>query len=77
MDEPARDVIGCLLFILLIIAIGVVAFGLYFWPTLIARQRNHPNTAAILALNLLLGWTFVGWVIALVWSLTAINRRPD
>jgi len=73
MDVPASDLTICLL----IIVTGVLAFGLYFWPTLIARQRNHPNTAAILALNLLLGWTFVGWVIALVWSLTAINRRPD
>jgi hypothetical protein len=27
------------------------------------------NASAIIALNLLLGWTFLGWVIALVWAL--------
>lgn len=73
MNEPVSD----LTITIILVMLGVLAFGLYFWPTLIARQRNHPNTAAILALNLLLGWTFVGWVLALVWSLTAINRRPD
>ncbi|MFW6412506.1 MAG: superinfection immunity protein, partial [Oceanicaulis sp.] len=25
--------------------------------------------------NLLLGWTLVGWVIALIWSVTASERR--
>ena len=32
-------------------------------------------TAAILILNLLLGWTCLGWVIALVWSFTAVERK--
>jgi hypothetical protein len=46
-------------------------FGLafYFLPTIIAAVRGKRNAAAIFALNLLLGWTFVFWVVALVWSL--------
>jgi hypothetical protein len=50
----------------------LVAF--YLLPAFVAGFRNHPNTAAISALNLLLGWTFLGWVAALVWSLTAIQE---
>jgi drug/metabolite transporter (DMT)-like permease len=54
---------------LIIVALIIVSLAFYFLPTYIAIKRNHKNTLAILALNLLMGWTFVGWVIALVWSL--------
>jgi hypothetical protein len=39
-------------------------------PWLIALTRGHHNLAAIFLLNLLLGWTFIGWVAALVWAFT-------
>lgn len=54
----------------------VIALGLYFLPTFVVAARQHHNGGAILALNLLLGWTLLGWVAALVWSLTAVSR-PD
>lgn len=44
--------------------------GGYFLPTIIATLRNHRNAGAIVAVNVLLGWTFIGWVVALVWSMT-------
>lgn len=56
---------------------GVLFFfliGCYFLPALIAAMRGHHNTGAITMLNLFLGWTFLGWVIALVWAFTAIQR---
>ena len=43
----------------------------YFIPTFVASYRLHKNTMPIIALNLLLGWTFLGWVVALAWSLTS------
>ena len=43
-------------------------FGLYFLPTIIAASRKKRNIAAIAVLNIFLGWTLIGWVIALVWS---------
>lgn len=52
----------------------IFATALYFLPFLIAALRIHPQAGAIFALNLLLGWTVIGWVGALVWSFTAINR---
>jgi len=42
----------------------------YFLPWVIALLRSHRNSTAIFVLNLLLGWTFIGWVVALVWSFT-------
>ena len=40
---------------------------LYFLPTIIGRHKR--NMKALLALNLLLGWTFLGWIGALIWAL--------
>ncbi len=50
----------------------LVLFGgaFYFIPTIIAIIRGKRNKLAVFVLNLLAGWTFVGWVIALVWALT-------
>lgn len=54
----------------LIVGLVVFSVGIYFIPTFAAVHARHVNRDAILALNLLLGWTFIGWVIALVWALT-------
>ena len=43
----------------------------YFAPTIIGAVRKTRNTFAIFALNLLLGWTVIGWIVALVWALTS------
>jgi hypothetical protein len=48
---------------------------IYFLPTIIALARGHHNGFAIFLTNLLLGWTLIGWVIALIWSVTASERR--
>jgi ABC-type sugar transport system permease subunit len=41
----------------------------YFLPFAIAFNKKRANTGAIFALNLFLGWTLIGWVVALVWAL--------
>ncbi|PIT95393.1 hypothetical protein COT98_00100 [Candidatus Falkowbacteria bacterium CG10_big_fil_rev_8_21_14_0_10_39_9] len=59
-------------------AIGLFIFGIfYFLPTFIASSKNKRNTGAIFALNLFLGFTFIGWVIALVWTLTKDNLQVE
>jgi len=45
-----------------------VAFT-YFLPTTIAVMRNFEKKGAVFLVNLLVGWTLIGWIIALVWSL--------
>lgn len=51
----------------LVFIMGILA---YLLPAFVAYGRNHNNANAILVLDLLLGWTFFGWVAALVWALT-------
>ena len=41
---------------------------IYMLPAIIASNRNHKNVNSITILNLLLGWTFLFWVISLAWA---------
>ena len=52
-----------------------VFLAVYLLPAVISWCRHHRNGAAIFMLNIFLGWTFVGWVAALVWSMTADVKR--
>jgi hypothetical protein len=63
-QEQIQKIGGALGFIL------VVAFGLFFYfiPSIVGRHKI--NAVAIFVFNLFLGWTFVGWVLALVWACT-------
>jgi Superinfection immunity protein len=53
--------------------IMIVGFVVYLTPTIIANNRQHPQTAAIFALNILLGWSALGWIASFVWSLTGVE----
>jgi Superinfection immunity protein/Short C-terminal domain len=48
----------------------------YFFPTIIALGRGKSNAGAILVLNLFLGWTFIGWIVALVWAISS-DAQPQ
>jgi Superinfection immunity protein len=52
---------------------GFFGFGfvLYFLPSIIALARSKRNLLAIFLLNLFLGWTAIGWAVALVWAVKA------
>ena len=52
----------------------LVSLFLYFLPAFLARSK--PNFTSILILNILAGWTFIGWIIALVWALSSDSQRP-
>lgn len=51
---------------------------LYVLPTIIAAFRQKANVAPIILVNVLLGWTFIGWIVAMVWALStqAIDAPP-
>lgn len=44
----------------------LILFIIYFLPALCAVKKK--NRTAIFVLNLLLGWTIIGWIAALVWA---------
>ncbi len=41
----------------------------YFIPSVVAFKRTHHSKGAILTLNILLGWSGIGWIVALVWAM--------
>jgi len=47
-----------------------ISLAFYFLPTIIALIRRHKNALPIFLLNFFLGFTLIGWVVALVWSVT-------
>jgi len=46
-------------------------FVMYWLPTIIAMVRHAPSALGVAALNFFLGWTVIGWLLALVWALAA------
>ena len=57
VPEVATVVLGML---------ALVAIGLYFLPSIIATGRHAPHWLTVFLLNLRLGWSFVGWIAAMV-----------
>ena len=56
--------------------LAFLLFAGYFFPTIVAALRRKSNTLAITVLNIFLGWTLIGWVVALVWACTH-EKRPS
>ena len=53
----------------------LVALVFYFFPTLVGRK--HHNVTAIFVLILFLGWTLIGWVVALIWAVSKATPEED
>lgn len=64
-DRKSRPVQFWISWTLAILTVG------YMLPWAIAVTRGKANAGAVGWLNLLLGWTLVGWAIALVMACTA------
>jgi hypothetical protein len=53
---------------------AVVLLAIYFAPTIVAWGK--PQVLSVFALNLLLGWSIVGWGIAMIWALYREDGKP-
>jgi len=49
---------------------GLVSLALYFLPTIIVVARHKKNVLGPILVNVLLGWTVIGWIVALIWAVT-------
>ena len=58
--------------------IWAVIFAAYWTPTIvgIARRRHIPNVGGVIIINALLGWTVIGWIVALVMAVRSAPRYP-
>ena len=55
----------------------VMLAAIYFLPSIVAVFRSKSNTLAIFILNLFLGITFIGWVVALIWAVSKDNTALE
>jgi len=46
-------------------------FVMYWVPTIIAVLRRTPFALSVAAVNFFLGWTVIGWFVALIMALAA------
>lgn len=61
----------------------IVVIALYFIPTIVAGLRHVPNVGSVAVVNIFLGWTFIGWVVAMAMASrsaghsTVVNVNPQ
>jgi hypothetical protein len=63
-------------FVLMGLAIILILL-LYFLPWLIGLSRRVNSGGALLLVNLLLGWTLIGWLICMIWAVTGTTVEQD
>jgi hypothetical protein len=44
---------------------------IYMLPTVIAYARDVPSRRTITVVNIIFGWTLIGWFIAFLWAMLA------
>jgi uncharacterized membrane protein len=59
------------------IIVAMILVLAYICPTALAHKRKHPQLFAIAAVNILFGWTVIGWVIALAWATKEQKREVE
>ncbi len=52
--------------IVILVVLAIIGLIIYFIPTTVARKNKSPNKVAVILLNIFLGWSLIGWIIALV-----------
>jgi hypothetical protein len=57
------------------VALVSLLIGLYLIPVMVGVARHAPDLGSIAVINILLGWTFFGWVLAL--ALAMRSARPS
>lgn len=60
-----------------IILVILFLLAIYLLPSINAFNRWHKDKKAVLALNLFLGWTAIGWIGSLIWSFTGSNLKKE
>ena len=57
----------------LLMAAFLVALAIYALPALMAWSMGSPQRLAITLVDLLLGWTIIGWIVVLIWAIMSGN----
>ncbi len=75
--ESIDFLLGGTIAVVVVVGSVVPAIWLAFLPTLVAWGGEDQNTRSILLINLLLGWTIVGWFVALIWACQGLASEEE
>lgn len=68
--------ISSLVSLAVVTGLTAMSLGGYLLPLLIGWARRAPDLGAIAVIDILAGWTLVGWVVALAMALRAASPAP-
>ncbi len=53
--------------------------GLYLLPSIVAEVRKAPSKGSVFVINIFLGWTIIGWIVALAMAARDVPpaRQPN
>lgn len=54
-----------------------ISLAIYFIPVIVAYIRKHNNLLAITIMTIFTGWTFFGWLAALLWALNSDTKDNE
>ncbi|MBV6635499.1 MAG: superinfection immunity protein [Mameliella sp.] len=54
-----------------------ILIAVYMLPTFVGAARGARNMGAIVVINLLLGWTLLGWVVALAMAVADTGSKSN
>ena len=62
--------------VLMLCGVAAACAALYLLPVLIGLARRVPDIGSVAAVNVLLGWTLLGWAAALAMALRSVHPVP-
>jgi hypothetical protein len=65
-----------LLVVLLTAALILLVLAFYWLPSILGYYRRQPNLFSVVVVNALLGWTMIGWLVALAKALRTPSHVP-
>lgn len=64
------------LFIVFAIAVILLSLLVYLIPAIAAFYRDHDGKWVILILTIVVGWTFIAWIVLFVWAIWPSRNPP-
>jgi TM2 domain-containing membrane protein YozV len=55
----------------------LIALAIYFLPTIIGSRRGLASQGGLFFVNLILGWTIIGWLACFIWAATGATVAQD
>jgi hypothetical protein len=52
----------------------IVLLAIYVLPSVVAASRQVPNVGSVIVIDLLLGWTLIGWVVAMAMAVRTVPQ---